>query len=489
MSQATRIGCKQSSGSLQASGLEGKFKLNIIQYTYQCPFYGKEETGESQFMISLRFNLVHYCEKQKTGVQQFDVDLIKSRPLVFFLCGGPGVGNSMDKYLEMILILLDLGYLVVFPDYRGTGDSQAEVMEKFDELLGVRNYSKVAEMSLRLLQGDIARDLENVRLVAQGNGIPWAFGGQSFGTWGQSSYHSLFPEGKIRMYSAGGLPPIQIPIDDVFKTLFVGVKDANDEYYKKYREDIKRVKRIAKFLLDKESKKETQAARDTGDLTARRFLCLGRSLSNSSVFFPKLHTLIQAMITDIESGRKELSDQSLQLYLKADSWKFDERPFYAILSERQYCSFKGWVSKWAAYRIAQTRHEFKWVGYDEPEAMLNYFDVADDEPLYFSGEMIYPWFFDVYAALRKWKQVAEIVAHMPQKVDMYNMDAFKANTTPWTAVCGNKDMCVNIADSKKLANEIPSITFKEVDGWEHAAIRTHQRQMMKEWGIGPPVMG
>ena len=51
----------------------------------------------------------------------------------------------------------------------------------------------------------------------------------------------------------------------------------------------------------------------------------------------------------IKERRIELSADMITLYRKKDSWKFDQRPLYAPLHERQYCTKKDWFSAWAAY--------------------------------------------------------------------------------------------------------------------------------------------
>lgn len=71
----------------------------------------------------------------------------------------------------------------------------------------------------------------------------WSLLGQSFGGFCCVSYLSKFPEGLREVFTSGGLPPLAGP-DVVYEKLFGKVKERNGAYYRKYPEDIQRVKDI-----------------------------------------------------------------------------------------------------------------------------------------------------------------------------------------------------------------------------------------------------
>ena len=72
---------------------------------------------------------------------------------------------------------------------------------------------------------------------------------------------------------------------------------------------------------------------------------------------------------------------------------FDTNPIYAILHEACYC--QGQASLWSAGRL---RAEY-------PE-----FEIDPEQPVYFTGEMIYPWMFSDYVNLRPLQPAADLLA-------------------------------------------------------------------------------
>lgn len=67
----------------------------------------------------------------------------------------------------------------------------------------------------------------------------------------------------------------------------------------------------------------------------------------------------------------------------------DTNPLFAILHEAIYC--QGAASRWSAEQVRAQYPEF------EP---------SPDRPVYFTGEMIYPWMFDEYQLLHPLKEAA-----------------------------------------------------------------------------------
>jgi len=62
------------------------------------------------------------------------------------------------------------------------------------------------------------------------------------------------------------------------------------------------------------------------------------------------------------------------------------------------------------------------------------------ETLYFSGEMVYPFFFDAHRCLREFKDIAKILVGTAWEQDMYGIDSLKNSTVPTNALIWVLDM-------------------------------------------------
>jgi hypothetical protein len=103
---------------------------------------------------------------------------------------------------------------------------------------------------------------------------------------------------------------------------------------------------------------------------------------------------------------------------------WDSNVLYAILHESIYC--QGAASKWAAHRIRTQEFE-------------KYFDAvalaSAGKPVYFTGEMVFPWMFDEFKQLRKVKEAAEILANWESWPALYSLNNISTNTVPVAAAC------------------------------------------------------
>lgn len=118
----------------------------------------------------------------------------------------------------------------------------------------------------------------------------WSILGQSFGGFCCTTYLSFYPEGVKEAFMFGGLPPARDNPDDVYEKLYKRVKQRNIEYYQKYPEDVKRVKRIVE-LLGRFGDETVRVQGGEGFMSARRFLGLGilfgkHGMHNPLTLFP-----------------------------------------------------------------------------------------------------------------------------------------------------------------------------------------------------------
>lgn len=102
---------------------------------------------------------------------------------------------------------------------------------------------------------------------------------------------------------------------------------------------------------------------------------------------------------------------------------FEDAALYAVLHEPVYNS--GTASKWAADRVGKTLKEFQWLNGSPPNAA-----VVREHPLYFSGEMIYPFLFESFPELEKLKPVADILAEFSGWPDLYDEWQLARNEVP-----------------------------------------------------------
>ena len=103
---------------------------------------------------------------------------------------------------------------------------------------------------------------------------------------------------------------------------------------------------------------------------------------------------------------------------------FDEGPIFGILHESIYQSAAGQApSNWAADRMLKDKYaaEFK-------------VDLqTDGAPINFTGEHIYPWMFDDFAALRPLKGAAEILAQRGDWAPLYDVEKLRDCPVPLAA--------------------------------------------------------
>lgn len=94
---------------------------------------------------------------------------------------------------------------------------------------------------------------------------------------------------------------------------------------------------------------------------------------------------------------------------------------YAVLHETIYC--EGFASNWAADRVGRTLTEFQWLASSAQNTVI-----TRDGPLFFSGEMIFPFMFDIFPELEKLQEVADEIAKYPRWPDLYKPEQLVCNS-------------------------------------------------------------
>ncbi|GBF98668.1 proline iminopeptidase [Raphidocelis subcapitata] len=145
-----------------------------------------------------------------------------------------------------------------------------------------------------------------------------------------------------------------------------------------------------------------------------------------------------------------------------ESWMpWETNPIYAILHEAIYC--QGAQSRWAAHRVRGER-EFA-AAFDAAGA------AARGDPVNFTGEMVYPWMFEDFAALRPYKAAAEVLAAKSDWGQLYDTEALSSNAVPTAAALYLEDMYVDYALAQESAEHVRGLRIWATNEYKHSGIR------------------
>jgi pimeloyl-ACP methyl ester carboxylesterase len=370
-------------------------------------------------------------------------------PWLVFFQGGPGYDAPRpdDARSPVWLNRALKDYRVLLLDQRGTGRSSPigyQSLARFPSPQEQADY-------LKLFRADnIVRDAEWIRREMKID--QWSVLGQSFGGFCVTTYLSLAPAGLREAFITGGLPPIHHHPDDVYRATYPRVRDKNRLYFERYPDDVQRIRDIVDYLQGH------SVCLPCGDpLTPRRVQQLGMSFGASNGF-EQAHYLIEAAFGDGAHGT-EIS----YLFLRGmeNAQHFDTNPIYALLHEPCYC--EGTAANWSAERV---RVEF-------PE-----FAVERDQPVLFTGEMVYPWMFDDVRALQPLKEAAHILAQFDGWPHLYDKEILRQNTVPVAAAMYYNDMYVDRLLSEEAASLIQGVRVWATSEYEHNGLRADGERIL-----------
>ena len=349
----------------------------------------------------------------------------ESFPLLVFFQGGPGseaprTKSAPDEGFWLARALRE--YRVLLLDQRGTGRSAP-----IGTLAGLEPQAQ-AQYLTHFRADSIVRDAELFRAAL---GVDrWSVMGQSFGGFCVLTYLSFFPDALREAYVSGGLPPVGRPVDDVYRRTYPRVLERCERYYERYPDDRARVRAIHSAIADGE------LVLPTGEqLTARRFRQLGLALGMADGA-EHLHHILELP-----------SESPGFLHDVAAAGGFSRNPLFAAIHESCYAD--GCVTGWSAERLLPP-------------------DYAD--PDLFTGEHIYSWMFQDYAALQPLAEAAELVARhaWPR---LYDERQLAANKVPVAAVIYANDMYVDRELSEETAGRVRNLRPWLTNEYEHDGIR------------------
>lgn len=362
-------------------------------------------------------------------------DAPESLPWLLFLQGGPG-GAAPRPTARGGWLDAALGkYRVLLLDQRGTGLS-TQLTPSLVQRMGAE---RAADYVAALRADAIVRDAEVLReQVAQGQ--KWTTLGQSYGGFCTFSYLSFAPEGLERCLVTGGIPPIGLSADDVYRRTWMRVIAKNGNYFKAFPDDRARLNEIVRRL-----RRPVQLP-DGGALTVERLLALGISFGGSEGY-PSVHYLLEQAFTgdDLTPGF---------LTSVAERTDVSGGPLYALLQEAIYCDGPG-ATRWAATRV---RSAIKALSADSANPLL-------------TGEMMERWRFADIPGLAPYAEVADLLHERTEWGPLYDAERLAHNEVPVAAAVYYDDMYVDADASLDVARRTPGVRAWITNQYEHDGLR------------------
>ena len=354
--------------------------------------------------------------REVVAADKADADL----PWLVFLQGGPGFGAQRPEGRESWLDRALNDYRVLLLDQRGTGRSSPANRRTLARL----GPKAQADYLTHFRADSIVLDAELIRRELTDQ--PWSVLGQSFGGMCTVTYLSFAPHGIREAFIAGGLPGLTVTADDIYRRTYRTVAAKNAAHYERYPDDVAQARRVAEYLATRDVRLP-----DGAPLTVAAFQSAGAMLGQGGGSHA-LHYLLE----DPFAG-DELSDAFR--YAMMNELSFATGPLYALLHEAAYA--QGCATRWSAQRIRAEFGEF------DPQ-------VTGTDPLYFTGEMIYPWMIDADPVLRPLREAADILAERDDWPPLYDPTRLAANEVPVAAAVYYHDMYVDRELSMQTAQAI-----------------------------------
>ncbi|EFN50920.1 hypothetical protein CHLNCDRAFT_141711 [Chlorella variabilis] len=365
---------------------------------------------------------------------------------LLFLQGGPGFEAARPTEASGWIKQASVYFRIILLDQRGTGRSTPITPDSLPR----RGSPEEQAQYLKFFRADsIVRDAEMIRraTVPQNgsSGGRWSILGQSFGGFCCATYLSLAPEGLVEVLITGGIPPgIAQPCcaDDVYRRTYRRVMQQNHKFYQRFPMDVEN--RIVKCLAEHPDGVLTPMG---NKVTPRSFQLLGLQTLGFSHGFERLHYLLETAFDGDMLSHKFKKE--------FDSWmSWDTNPLYALLHESIYC--QGAASNW----------ETEFAKDFDAVALAN-----AGQPVMFTGEMVFPWMFEDFAALRPLKEAAEIVAGDADWPALYDVRRLEENSVPVATATYYEDMFVDFELGQQTASHIKGIRQWITNEYLHCGIR------------------
>ncbi|PRQ58295.1 putative prolyl aminopeptidase [Rosa chinensis] len=383
-------------------------------------------------------------------------------PYLLFLQGGPGFESPRPTEANGWVRKACEEYRVILLDQRGTGLSTPLTPSS---MLQLKSDVKLADYLQHFRANNIVNDAEFIRVRLVPDAGRWTILGQSYGGFCGVTYLSFAPQGLKQVLLTGGIPPIGngCTADIVYRACFEQIIRQNEKYYKRYPQDTEIVREVVNFLSESEGGGVPLPS--GGILTPKGLQTLGLSGLGSSTGFERLHYMFERVWDPVlvPGSPKQISYYFLDAFEKWSS--FNTNPLYALMHESIYC--QGAPSRWSAHRV-RAEDEGK---FDAVQA------AKEGRPVYFTGEMIFPWMFDEIHALRQFKGAANVLAEKEDWPPLYDITALNNNKVPVAAAVYYEDMYVNFKLVMETASQIAGIRLWITNEYMHSGLRDSGTQV------------
>lgn len=433
-------------------------KLQLVAHVVYAASSGRRSIG-------------HTCW---TDALQVDTTL-RNRPMILYLCGGPGADNPPCRVPKMNHWLLQKGYQVLYLDYRGCGASSPVRSTTLKQRGLADDPQKMAQYITHFGQDNIVRDLEAIRLClssvipARGHGdmrkdpIKWTILGQSYGGYISLTYLSMHPEGLQEVFITGGLPPCGMDIQDYFRVEYVDIVAQNKAFYTSYPDADVLVRHLLRLITEIGPKNIPMSGR--GYMSGQKLLTLGRQFG-SKVGFSEVYNLLRKIQHDLDTMRT-LAETTVDEF--ESILHVDERPLYPILLEQTWCS--GGSTRWAAESVARQLPGFQYLRADENGVYPDPSLTPDDQPIYFTANTYCRFHFDTHEELIDLKATVDLLSEHPWKCP-YDFDKLRRNPldVPIFAISFVQDMHLDLGVAGETAKKVGGLHLAIDPGW-HQDIR------------------
>lgn len=386
-----------------------------------------------------------YTQPSKGSLQLYAREIRNAssdnKPYLVYLAGGPGFASPRPSDCSGWLKKALERYRVILLDQRGTGLSSPVHLRTLSEMTPLHQ----ADYLKKFRADSIVKDCEVLRQKLLGDG-KWSLFGHSFGGFCATHYLSAAPNSLHEVFISAGLPSLERHLDEIYRETYKEVKERNKGFYERYPGDAHRVQEILKYLKAKPTPMPSG-----GTLTPRRFKQLGLNLGFVGSFI-ELHYLIEDAYSSLEATQHLNFGVLRAVENRLD---FDTNPLYALIHEAIYC--QGVASRWSAERVLSEYPEF---------------DDGGEENIFFTGEMVYPWFFEDFAQLRPLQEAAHILAEYESWPILYDVTRLRNNPVPTLAFICADDMYVPRKFSEETAKTLGNCQAWVTDEYEHNALRS-----------------
>lgn len=380
-----------------------------------------------------------------------------AKPNLAYLQGGPGFGCgdpiSKSGWLEYAL----QHYHVFFIDQRGTGFSDPVTLKKLGE---IEDEALQTDYLACFRADSIIKDFEWVRLELAG-AKPWSLLGQSFGGFCSLTYLSYCPGALNEVFITGGIPGIDSSPLQVYEAIVPELVRHNICYFQRFPGDQEMLRRIC---LD--SQQNSYLLSDGTRLSPKLIGALGRSLGLMHGM-EKIHFLLASAYTGLEPS-EPLSEFFLQNFEEMIS--LASSPIYLLLHESIYC--QGSASTWAAQRALANFPSF-----------LSHYGVEDalpsQTPLYFTGEMMFPFLVEEVGAFKGLTGVAQRIAEKSDWGKLYRPATLEKNQVPVAAAIYYHDLCVPRVLSENSAAKVGNLSYWITNEFNHSGLRMDGIRILK----------